>query len=149
MSQQKSACYCTFCGAKMEADELYCMECGEKRCVSDLNENEERKQDNTQCDSIQEKSVKQEAVPQKQTKPRKKNISTILLIAALVLMTAIVVLLAVNNRGLSNDLSYAQNRIWSLQFEINDMKNKVSFYDQYVVFVSDDGTEVYHQYGCS
>ena len=149
MSQKNSACCCTFCGAKMEADDLYCMECGEKRCVSDLNENEERKQDNTQCDSIQEKSVKQEAVPQKQTEPRKVSTSTILLITALVLMTLIAVSLAENYRSLFDDLRYAQNRISSLQFEINDMENKVSFYEQHVVFVSDDGTEVYHKYGCS
>ena len=52
------------------------------------------------------------------------------------------------NSKLKSECSDLQSEIDELQAELNQVPDKLKFYDEYIVFVEDDGTDLYHKYEC-
>ena len=52
------------------------------------------------------------------------------------------------NSELKNKCDDLQSEIDDLQAQLNQVPHKLKFYDEYIVFVEDDGTDLYHKYEC-
>lgn len=85
----------------------------------------------------------------------KKYAATVIVSFVLFVSIIINVLLAVNVSDYKS--AYEINRdkvegyedlVGSYQNDISDLRNELDFYNEYVVVVSDDGTNLYHKYGC-
>lgn len=49
---------------------------------------------------------------------------------------------------LKSECSDLQSEIDELQAQLNQAPDKLTFYDAYIVFVENDGTDLYHKYEC-
>jgi cell division protein FtsB len=52
------------------------------------------------------------------------------------------------NSELKRECSDLQSEIEELQAQLNQVPDKLKFYDAYIVFVENDGTNLYHKYEC-
>ena len=53
------------------------------------------------------------------------------------------------NQDLLGDVTLYESEADRYEVLYNDLAEKIYFYEQYVVVVEDDGTNLYHRYGCS
>ncbi len=52
------------------------------------------------------------------------------------------------NSELKRECSDLQSEIEELQAQLNQVPDRLKFYDEFIVFVEDDGTDFYHKYEC-
>jgi hypothetical protein len=76
-----------------------------------------------------------------------------LVIVSFVLLISLIanIVLAVNvakNNDLENEIDDLENEIDDLENEIDGLENDLYFYDKHVVFVLNDGTNIYHKVDC-
>ena len=73
-----------------------------------------------------------------------------LVIVSFVLLISLIanIVLAVNVADLDRAYNINRDKVENYEDIIDDLENDLYFYDRYVVFVPDDGTNIYHKADC-
>ncbi|MBR4874357.1 MAG: DUF805 domain-containing protein [Clostridia bacterium] len=121
--QKTKSRFCKFCGGQIDAQTKKCGGCG-KQYFKGIKFN--------------------------------KFLTTVLILSLVIILSIISnIVQLVETNELNTDIEYykqksseQQTKISSLNKEIKEKDSTLDFFDRHVVFVEDDGTKLYHKYGC-
>ena len=133
---------CPNCKTQCEDSKLFCHNCGSELVV------------NTQPTPEPEQTKKQETTEQTTNTPPKKKTSPLGVILAFSIILNII--LVISTAYYLNESNVYYDKYWDYRRDyteaewiIKELESDLKFFDEYARVLPDDGSKIYHRYGCS
>lgn len=154
MSLSTNNIICPHCNNQLPHDSKFCQYCGIKIESTTFNVDNhiqtlESNKYCPSCDEIHTNFSNEDAKPHKRIKTSHKNTIILIIVSTAFLisltMNVILAYLATDYKQHVNELELENSHYYNYWV---DSFEKIDFVDEFIVFVEDDGTNLYHKYEC-